>query len=98
VVKGREIHLEAGDPRKKNFFLEEIGGYSKESKDYQFTVSHLPSGTGVTVSSDRPIEKLNFWASVKTICPEPYIHIRIAPGETFEWSNRYRFSAQGIKN
>jgi len=92
-VKGKEIHLEAGDPHKKNFFLEDIKGYTSDARDYHITVNHQPSGTGVTILSNRPFEKLNFWASVKTICPEPYIHIKINPGQTFEWSNTYRFSA-----
>jgi len=99
-VKGNAINLEAGDPHKKNFFLEDIKGYTSDIKDYQITVNHKPSGTGVTILSNRPIEKLNFWASVKTICPEPYIHIRVDPGQTFEWTTTYQFRARPreIKN
>lgn len=93
-VRGKEIQLESGDPHGKQFFLEDLKGYGANAKDYNITLSHEKSGTGVTIMSNRPFEKLNFWASVKTICPEPYIHIKADPGKTFQWTNTYQFKVR----
>ena len=45
----------------------------------------------VRIRADRPFSRLVYWGSVKTLCPEPYIHISVAPGETFTWTIRYDF-------
>jgi hypothetical protein len=93
-VIGKEIHLEGGDPHGKQFFLDNLKGYTTDAKDYNITLSHEKSGTSVTVTSDRPFERLNFWASVKTICPEPFIHIKAEPGQSFQWTTTYQFKAK----
>jgi hypothetical protein len=35
--------------------------------------------------------KLAFWACHTTLCPEPYIKIKVEPGKEFTWSIRYEF-------
>jgi hypothetical protein len=90
-INGNNIVLEAGDPSGKKFFLENIRGFSAAAADYHFTVKNTKTKAAVTVTSDQPIEKMNFWASVKTVCPEPYIHVKVEPGKEFRWSIHYRF-------
>jgi hypothetical protein len=88
---GNKILLEAGDPSGKTFFLENISGFRADASDYHFTVKNSKTKAAVTVTADRPIEKMNFWASVKTVCPEPFIHVKVEPGKEFRWSIHYRF-------
>jgi hypothetical protein len=90
-ISGNNIMLEAGDPSGKNFFLEDIRGFRANAQDYHFTVKNSKTKAAVTVTADRPIEKMNFWASVKTVCPEPFIHVKVEPGKEFRWSIHYRF-------
>jgi hypothetical protein len=35
--------------------------------------------------------KLVFWASLKAVCPEPYIQIKVEPGKEFNWTISYEY-------
>jgi hypothetical protein len=45
----------------------------------------------VEQTADSPISKFYLWATPKTVCPEAYIAIHIAPGESKQWTIHYRF-------
>lgn len=47
------------------------------------------AGRSVSVRGDRPAEKMVFWSSPRVACIEPYIPLRLAPGETLEWALEY---------
>jgi hypothetical protein len=32
-----------------------------------------------------------FWAIERAVCPEPFIRLKLAPGQATEWSSGYRF-------
>lgn len=66
-------------------------GYGNEAKDYDFRIENHKTGAAVRVTCDKPIIRLVFWSAEKTICPEPYIAIKIAPGESFSWKYNYEF-------
>jgi hypothetical protein len=71
-----------------------ITGYSSDASSYDFVVENSKTGVGVEQTGDQPISRINFWSIRTTICPEAYIHLKIAPGETAHWSIRYRFYAK----
>jgi hypothetical protein len=56
-----------------------------------FIVRHGPSGVITEITGDAPLEKVNFWATRETVCPEPFVRIRLKPGESKTWSIRYAF-------
>jgi hypothetical protein len=60
-------------------------------KTGNFVVRHGPSGVTTYIYGDTPVEKVNFWATRRAICPEPFIRIRLKPGESKTWSMRYEF-------
>ncbi len=68
-----------------------LEGFGPTAKDYQFSVESRNAGAGVRVTGDRPIVKLNFWTRKETLCPEPYVQLRILPGKTERWELRYEF-------
>ncbi len=70
----------------------ELRGYSERLSDYDITVRHKKSGATVRIRGDRPLVKLLFWAKRRVLCPEPYIHINLAPGERITWRIAYDFS------
>jgi hypothetical protein len=70
-----------------------LKGYSSEVGDYDFTVEDTQSKVAVQQTSDHPLARLYFWSTPKTICPEGYIYLNIAPGATSHWTFRYRFFA-----
>jgi hypothetical protein len=69
-------------------------GYSSFTSDYDITVEDRKTGVGVEQTGDLPIARFNFWSIRTTLCPEAYIHLVIAPGQTARWNIRYRFYAK----
>ena len=84
IVYGRE--LQTGETVQSI-----LTGYSNQASDYDFFVENRNTGAGVEQSGDRPISHFNFWSIRTTICPEAYVHLHIAPGESVRWTIRYRF-------
>ena len=68
-----------------------LHGYGSSAGDYDIRLEDHVSGAGVRITADRPLAKMVFWGSVNVMCPEPYIHISVPPGETFTWTFRYIF-------
>ena len=66
-------------------------GFSDKVSDFDFTFEDTEHGLGVEETSDTPIAKLFFWSTPKTVCPEGFIAIHVAPGETQKWALHYRF-------
>jgi hypothetical protein len=54
-------------------------------------VENLKSRAGVHITSDQPLDKINFWAINTVATPEPYIQLRIEPGKEARWTIRYDF-------
>jgi hypothetical protein len=69
-------------------------GFSDNPSDYDITVENKNTGVGVEQTADVPISQLNFWSISTTICPEAYVHLNVAPGQTTHWNIRYRFFAR----
>jgi hypothetical protein len=68
-----------------------LTGFSNNVSDYDITFEDKDLGVGVEQTADSPIAKAYLWATPKTVCPEAYIAIHIAPGQTQAWSIHYRF-------
>lgn len=75
-----------------------LKGFSNSAKDYDIKIENHKTGAGIRITSDQPISKLVFWASPTTLCPEPYIQMKINPGETFSWKIYYEFYTCSIQN
>ncbi len=56
-------------------------------------VRNLQTGAAVDFEGDARLERMVFWAVERAVCPEPFIRIRLAPGQSREWKTRYRFHA-----
>ncbi len=68
-----------------------LHGYGNTEKDYDIRLENHITGAAVRIRADKPLSELIFWGSVKTLCPEPYIHVSVSPGQTFTWTIRYEF-------
>jgi hypothetical protein len=49
----------------------------------------------VRQTGDRPMTKINLWSIRTTVCPEAYIDLSIAPGQTSSWRITYEFYQVG---
>jgi hypothetical protein len=92
-IDGKEIvyerELQTGESAASS-----LTGFSNRVSDYDFMVENKNTGVGVVQSGDLPISSIFFWSIRTTICPEAYIHLKIAPGQTAHWTIRYRFYAK----
>ncbi len=71
--------------------MSEFTGFGGEAKDYEFRVENRKTGAGVRVTGDKPLSKVIFWSIRSVLSPEPYVSMKIVPGETFSWAIRYEF-------
>ena len=69
----------------------ELEGFEKRARDYDIRIENLKAGAGVRISGDQPLSKLYFWSIQSTLCPEPYIEMRIQPGRQSKWKIAYQF-------
>ena len=89
-VKGNQLVF-LKTPEKNESVYTLLEGFGNSPKDYDVKIENHKTGAALRISCDRPMEKLLFWANPAVYCPEPYIHIRIAPGEVFRWKISYEF-------
>ena len=68
-----------------------LEGFNENPKDYDIRIENHDTGAAVRITADQPMSKLIFWACATIFCPEPYIHLKINPGETFTWNITYQF-------
>lgn len=68
-----------------------LHGYGATASDYDIRLENHITGAAVRIRADRPLSKLVYWGSVKTLCPEPFIHVSVAPGASFRWTLYYDF-------
>ncbi|WP_416865167.1 MAG: hypothetical protein ACMVP2_22255 [Imperialibacter sp.] len=71
--------------------LRSIGGYGGSAADYDIAIENRNTGAGVRITCDRPLSRLIFWSALKTVCPEPYIGVKVAPSESFSWTITYDY-------
>ena len=76
-------------PQGRQFVYTLLEGFGNSAKDYDIRIENHKTGAALRITSDQPMEKLMFWANPSVYCPEPYIHIKIAPGEVFNWKIVY---------
>jgi hypothetical protein len=92
-IEGKEIvyKQELGPEQTVSSFLT---GFSSNSSDYDIIFEDRKTGVGVEQTSDTPMSRFNLWSIRTTVCPEAYVHLLIAPGQTTHWTIRYRFYAK----
>ena len=86
-------------------FLKELNRRNASFKDltngngapYNIQVENHNTGAGVKITADQAISKLVFWSASKTVCPEPYINIKIDPGQEFSWNMIYEYYTTDLK-
>jgi hypothetical protein len=67
----------------------ELDGHGDTPADNGVEMQHARAGIGVRVTGDRPVLRYHFFATQLTICPEPFVAVNVAPGETIAWQHRY---------
>ena len=79
------------DLQKGESVFTELEGFGPDARDYDIRIENRKSGAGVHISGDKPLAKVVFWSIRTTLCPEPYIQMRIPPGKEERWRIAYDF-------
>ena len=90
VVDGRHLRYERQLPPGESIYAL-LTGFGDGPADHAFEIENRKVKAGVRVSTDRPLSKLGFWSPRTTLCPEPFIDLKISPGQADRWSIRYEF-------
>ncbi|HEX8279541.1 MAG TPA: hypothetical protein VF540_12640 [Segetibacter sp.] len=90
-IQDNEILFLKNLSENEHLFYPSLTGFSNSLKDYDIRIENRKTGAGVKITSDQPLSKLVFWSAPKTLCPEPYIKIKVNPGEEFSWKLMYEF-------
>ena len=72
-----------------------ISGFGDKASDYDFTVKNTATGFGQRIRADQPLSRINFWSIRTTVSWEPYIAIRLKPGQTKHWTYTYDYFGPG---
>lgn len=89
-VAGRKlVYLRELENRESVFT--QIEGFGNTAKDYDFRIENAKAGAGVHITGDRPLTKIVYWSIRTTLCPEPYIEMRVDPGREVKWKIGYEF-------
>lgn len=91
VISGKEINYLKNLKGNESVHIATLLGFGNDVKDYDFRIENHISGAGVRITCDKPLEKMAFWCSSNTSCPEPYIHVKVDPGQEFQWKIIYEF-------
>lgn len=58
----------------------------------QVRVANKQTGACVSVESSLSVSEWRVFATSQCLCPEPFVQLRVPPGESIAWQTRYRFS------
>ena len=89
-VRGKEVEFAReliGDERA----MISVAGFSADPVDYDIRVENRKTGAGVRITGDRPLTRFMVWSIRPTVCPEPFINVRVEPGKEFTWRISYEF-------
>ncbi len=83
-------------PIKKAVFAM-LDGFEGGVADNQVAVCNRRTGLAVKITGDRRIVRYHFFAAPGAVCPEPFVEIYAAPGETIAWEHRYELTQEGTQ-
>ncbi len=90
-VRGNELRFERELNADDESAHGSLAGFGDSADDNEVRVENMKTGIGVRETGDRPVMKMYFWSTRKTVCPEIYIKIHVEPGQTFKWKTTYDF-------
>jgi len=68
-----------------------LTGFGNDVKDFDIRIENQKTGAGVRITGSHPISRMVFWTNPKTLCPEPYIDLKVEPGKEISWKLTYEF-------
>jgi len=65
----------------------DLTGFTKAIADNDFRITATKTGYGVRLRADKPVTRLLWWSVPSTMGIEPYMDIKLKPGEETHWTH-----------
>ena len=91
AINGRQIAYNDVIQKGEYFAVSPLTGYGSTSADNDLRIENTKTKAGVRIIGDKPIVRFVYWSAAATLCPEPYVNIKVEPGKTVAWVIRYEF-------
>ena len=73
----------------------DLTGFTNAVSDNDFKITATKTGYGVRIRADQPVSRLLWWSVPSTMGIEPYMDIKLKPGETKSWSHTMDYYGPG---
>jgi hypothetical protein len=93
AVKGKQLEFSRELNNGEALFTELEGSKGVEQEN-EVVVEHRKAGIALRITGDAPLAHFNFFAVRRSVCPEPFITVKLAPGKEMEWTTRYEFTVK----
>jgi hypothetical protein len=89
VARFNGADLSFTGPLDKGTIYMELDGFGDKSAGFAVKAQDTKTGFGVKITGNVPVREWHVWGIKTTLCPEPFVDIKLAPGETKKWATRY---------
>jgi hypothetical protein len=76
---------------KRDVATTSLQGFSESPKDHEIRIENKKLGVGMRITADRPLSSESLWSIRTVIAMEPFIAIKIEPGNEFTWKSSYDY-------
>jgi len=90
TIEGKKIVFSRNLKKDESFAIKFLNGLNT-IEDFNIRINQFDTGAGVKITGDHLLPRLMLWGTMKTICPETYIHLDVGPREEFKWTYYYEF-------
>jgi len=73
----------------------DLTGFTNAVSDNDFRITNTKSGYGVRIRADMPVSRLLWWSVPSTMSIEPYMDVKLKPGEEKRWSHTMDYYGPG---
>jgi hypothetical protein len=95
TISGKVITINAtlngGD-----FLWGNFTGLSNTVADNSAIVEEISGKAAIKVEGDWVPRRYNFWASPRSVCPEPYLKVNLSPSADMSWKDTYTLYPDGV--
>ncbi|HUI91433.1 MAG TPA: hypothetical protein VLX68_04205 [Chitinivibrionales bacterium] len=96
TVSGKVITITA-TLNGSDYLWANFGGLTGTVADNSAIVQETAGKAALKIQGDAAPYKYNFWASPRSVCPEPYLPVDLAPGAGITWTDTYTAYPNGAQ-
>ena len=73
----------------------DLTGFGNSAGDNDFRITNTKTGYGVRLRADMPVTRLLWWSVPRTMGIEPYMDVKLKPGEEKHWTHTLDYYGPG---